>query len=280
VVIIGAARSGTNILRDTLVRLPGHGTWPCDEINLIWRHGNTREPTDELPPALATPSVQRSVRGAFDAIAAHRHLRTVVEKTCANSLRVAFVDRIVPTARYVFIVRDGRDVVASAMRRWSAPLDLRYTLRKARYAPLDDVPRYAAGFIANRLHARRSPEARVASWGPRFEGMDAMLRTSSLAEVCATQWARSVQHAARDLESIGSDRVVRVRYEDLTADPASEIDRIAAFLGVEPDDEVYAGAASITAASVGNWQRSLGEAEKRAIAPIVEPVMERNDLGR
>ena len=40
VVIIGAPRSGTNMLRDVLTSLPGFATWPCDEINLIWRHGN------------------------------------------------------------------------------------------------------------------------------------------------------------------------------------------------------------------------------------------------
>ena len=35
VVIIGAPRSGTNMLRDVLCDWPGVVTWPCDEINLI-----------------------------------------------------------------------------------------------------------------------------------------------------------------------------------------------------------------------------------------------------
>ena len=42
--IIGAARSGTNMLRDVLTSLDGVDTWPCDEINYIWRHGNIRWP--------------------------------------------------------------------------------------------------------------------------------------------------------------------------------------------------------------------------------------------
>ncbi len=54
----------------------------------------------------------------------------VVEKTCANSLRVPFVDRVVPEARYVFIRRDGLDAVGSAMARWKAPLDIPYLARK------------------------------------------------------------------------------------------------------------------------------------------------------
>ena len=38
----------------------------------------------------------------------------MVEKTCANTLRLPFVDKVLPEARYLHIVRDGVDVVASA----------------------------------------------------------------------------------------------------------------------------------------------------------------------
>jgi len=55
IIIIGAARSGTNILRDTLTQLPSITTWSCDEINYIWRHGNINYPSDEFPVELATP---------------------------------------------------------------------------------------------------------------------------------------------------------------------------------------------------------------------------------
>ena len=36
VIIIGAPRSGTNMLRDILTNFEGIETWPCDEINYIW----------------------------------------------------------------------------------------------------------------------------------------------------------------------------------------------------------------------------------------------------
>src|SRR5688572_28928438 len=96
VIIIGAARTGTNMLRDILTQLPGIGTWPCDEINYIWRHRNVREPTDEFGPELATPDVQSFIRQKFDQLARKRSLSHLVEKTCANALRVEFVNRIFP----------------------------------------------------------------------------------------------------------------------------------------------------------------------------------------
>ncbi|HUT60609.1 MAG TPA: sulfotransferase, partial [Phycisphaerae bacterium] len=120
IIIIGAGRSGTNMLRDMLTAFPGVGTWPCDEINYIWRHGNARYATDEFPPELARPRVRAYIRRAFDRLAARRGLSHVVEKTCANSLRVQFVRAVVPEARFIHIVRDGRDVAVSAVQRWTA----------------------------------------------------------------------------------------------------------------------------------------------------------------
>src|SRR6185503_1405135 len=108
-IIIGAPRSGTNMLRDLTCTLPGCGTWPCDEINFIWRHGNVGYPSDAIPPRLATARVRSFIRSRFAKIARQRGLTTVVEKTCANSLRVPFVDSVVPEARYIFLVRNGVD---------------------------------------------------------------------------------------------------------------------------------------------------------------------------
>ena len=96
IIIIGAARSGTNMLRDVLTRLPGFVTWPCDEIPFIWRHGNVRHPSDVLPAESAGPDIRAYIRGKFEEFGRAHALSTVVEKTCSNSLRVPFVDRVLP----------------------------------------------------------------------------------------------------------------------------------------------------------------------------------------
>lgn len=151
VIIIGAPRSGTNMLRNMLIKLPGAGTWQCDEINYIWRHGNCRYPSDELEPEMATKKVKHYIRGHFNKIAQSQKLDMVIEKTCANSLRVNFVDQIFPDAKYIFIVRDGIDVVGSAMQRWKANLDISYVLQKVKYVPIADFPYYGRIYLVNRL---------------------------------------------------------------------------------------------------------------------------------
>ncbi|MCB2222662.1 MAG: sulfotransferase [Actinobacteria bacterium] len=276
VVIVGAPRSGTNMLRDLLTAFPGHGTWPCDEINPIWRHGNTTHPSDAFGPDMATPEVAAFIRGRFDSLARRRGLDTVVEKTCATSLRVPFVDRVLPEARYVFIVRDGYDAAPSARKRWHARAEPRYLLAKARWVPLSDLPRYAWRFLRNRWHKLTSGQQRLAWWGPTLDGMQDVLASHTIDEVCALQWKACVESSLDAFESIDPARVHRLRYEDVVADPAGTVAGLAAFLGVEaPDLSGHPAFDGISPRSVGKGRADLGPDGLALLAPIVAPTMER-----
>jgi hypothetical protein len=273
-IVIGAPRSGTNMLRDLVCTLPGCGTWPCDEINFIWRHGNRGHPSDALSAELATAKVQRFIRSRFGAVAQAYGLSTVVEKTCANSLRVPFVDRVVPDAKYLFIVRNGFDAVASAMVRWRAGLDLPYTLRKARFVPWGDVPGYAATFAANRVFRMFSRERRIAQWGPRLEGMSELLSQHALDEVCAMQWRSCVEAAEQALAGIGSKRVLSVRYESVVSDPCAVLRQVVAFLGI-PDWSPPSGYEWVSPRRVGVGGSSLVEPVRTRVARIIGPTLAR-----
>ena len=122
VVSVGAPRSGPNMRRGVLTTLPGVVTWPCDEINDIWRHGNVRYPSDELTREMARLEVVRYIRRQFDSVARRYRAPTVLEQTCANALRVSFFEAVGPEARYLFIRREGVDAVGSALKRWNAAL--------------------------------------------------------------------------------------------------------------------------------------------------------------
>lgn len=277
VVIIGAPRSGTNILRDVLTRVDGVETWPCDEINYIWRHGNRAFPTDEFTPEMATPGVRRYIERAFDTEAGRRDARWLVEKTCANSLRVGFVDRVVPTARYLFIVRDGRDVVASALKRWKAPLEPRYIARKARYVPAGDLPFYAFGYLRNRVHRLVRPDRGLAVWGPRFEGMEAYRAGGSLARLCAAQWARCVDAADARFAAMDPGRVHRIRYEEFVTAPAAVMERVAAFLDLPVAPAAWpALAGDVFTGSVGKGRLELDAEELRGVDEIIAPTLARH----
>lgn len=274
VVIIGAPRSGTNMLRDAISALPRFATWPCDEINLIWRHGNVHEPSDEFTRAHARPEIRAFIRRAFDRIGRRQRAASIVEKTCANSLRVDFVDAVLPDARFVYIVRDGRDASISAARRWRGGIDFAYTLRKARYVPPSDLPLYLRGFLSNRVHRLASKERRLGSWGPRFRDIDVALKELSLLEVCALQWKRCVDLSDVQLSKIQSERVYRLSYERFVQDPAEQLQQMIVALGeTARSDEISAAVTGVTEANAGKWKTETSAEESVTLeALLAEPL--------
>lgn len=272
VVILGAARSGTNMLRDALVDLPSFGTWPCDELPYVWRYGNRDRPTDEFERSDATPPVRRYIRREFARLARRQRVRYVVEKTCANTLRSGFVDAVLPEARFVVLVRDGRDVTLSAAKRWTAPLDVRYAARKARYIPGRDLAPYLWRAVRNRLHQRLDPDRRLSAWGPRIDGLPA---TAPLDERCARQWRRCVERTARGLAGVDQRRVLRVEYERLVADPPGEFTAIVRWLRAPVDErDCFAAAGPIRGNSVGRWRSELDADALCRLEPILRPSLE------
>lgn len=270
-IIVGAPRSGTNILRDLVSDLPGFATWPCDEINYIWRYKNAGHPTDELQPGHAREAVKRYVKRKFRQIASATNCETVVEKTCANCLRIPFVNEVVPDARYLCITRDGVDAAVSAYRRWSAPLELQYIYQKARYVPLADMPYYASRYLANRVYRLVSKERRLASWGPVFEGMKDALQDRSLVEVCGMQWQACVAKSMEDLKKIAPQRVHYLRYEELVTKDPGVLNELSLFLGSDAEALRNSSVlATINDRSIGKGAASVSSNDLGKLRAIVD----------
>ena len=266
VVIIGAGRSGTNMLRDILTRQIGYATWPCDEINYIWRHHNRDHPTDQFTTAMATDRVKHYIRNHFDKLASRLQAETVVEKTCANSLRVGFVNAVLPDARFIHIIRDGRDVAFSATQRWRAKLDPGYIYQKAKYVPPTDIIHYGAQYVGNRLKRLMSREGRLSVWGPRFEGMDQVFSEYPTAVACAIQWRVCVETARKQLRDIDPDRQITLRYEDFTRDPKAGMAQVAKFVGMSVDrDQLERSIDAVSTRSVGQGLAKLEPSQLDAI---------------
>lgn len=275
-VIIGAPRSGTNMLRDVLTSLEGIETWPCDEINYIWRHGNIRHPSDEISADLATAKVRKYIRDHFDSIIKKTGAEAVVEKTCANSLRVPFVDQVVPEAKYLFIYRDGIDATGSARLRWTAKMDVAYILEKVRFVPKVDLPYYAFRYLWARLYRFFSKEKRLAFWGPALYNMQDILQKHSLDEVCALQWQRCVEQSEKAFSTMPDAKVLRIRYEDFVQSPKDELKRILDFMGRQVSEEILASTVSgVSSKSLGKGRQSLGEEKVRQLEELVGDTLKR-----
>lgn len=276
IIIIGAPRSGTNMLRDVLTSLDNVATWPCDEINAIWRHGNLRFPSDEIPIEKITPNIKSYIQNSFKQIRKKYEAEYIVEKTCANSLRIPFVDSIIPDAKYVFIYRDGIDTIGSAAERWTASSDFTYLIKKIKFVPKMDLPYYGVRYCWARIYRFFSTEKRLAYWGPVLDEMQSILQRHTLNEVCALQWKRCVDKSEEAFASMPANKLVRVRYEDFVQKPLEELDRILNFIGLDvPSHLVQRAVKGVSDRSVGKGRKILGVQEVKKLEMLIADTMKR-----
>ncbi|GHA59077.1 hypothetical protein GCM10008927_25960 [Amylibacter ulvae] len=216
IILIGAARSGTKFLRDVLRVADGHGAVPYD-VNYVWRYGFEQHPHDLLPVDELSQKQTVFIQKTLRSLASLNMDDVLIEKTVSNTLRVPFVDAVYPNARYVHLIRDGRDVTESAMRQWLAPPNWSALFTKLRGMPFSNLGYvfwFAKNFISGMLKGQKGGNV----WGPRFDGIDDLVGQKSLAYICAMQWRKSVEQATQDLANIPAERVFEIRYEDLVKD--------------------------------------------------------------
>jgi len=266
-VIISAARSGTKLLRRALASHPEVGAVPYD-VNYLWRLGNESVPHDELDSPLP-PQAKKVVGRELD-----RHggsNAVVIEKTVSNCLRVPAVADALDDPLFVFLVRDGFDVTESAARQWLAPVDWKYTARKALAYPWLTAPEYALRHLRSMV-SRRDPGA-VATWGPRYDGIEADRKNNTLVRTCAQQWATCNVRAIEGFDAIDVSPLV-VRYRDLVADPVACATRIYEFVGVRA---IATSVEDIHVTDVGKGRRSLDADTISNIEPVLVPAQEALD---
>jgi LPS sulfotransferase NodH len=110
--LLGCARSGTSIFAEAVAAHPE--VKYIFEPHEIWEQaGHGENESHRLTAAHATPEICTRLRGWFGE---RRGAATLVlDKTPRNTLRVPFLRAVFPEAKFIHLVRDGRDVACSLM---------------------------------------------------------------------------------------------------------------------------------------------------------------------
>ena len=255
--IIGAPRSGTNALRDSLTRLPGFYTWPCDEINFIFRHGHALNNHDVLSASDVHSRDLRYIHSCFrqfsskvsHSTSTHSPMRdfTIVEKTCANCLRLPYLYQIFPNARFIFLTRNPYDAVLSTIARYkSKHINFKYLFSKLQYVPLSDLPLYSLTFFCSRFRRLIHPDLALSTWGPRFPNYDRARSLLPLQAFCFLQWWYCNESASSFFEKhdLPHTQFQRMKYEDFASAPVDTLSSVLSGLGYEVDESLISEATS------------------------------------
>jgi hypothetical protein len=283
VFIVGSPRSGTTILGDILDRHNRIAQWY--EPYFVWDHYFRHHLHDQRSEQDATTRVVKQVRRDFTRYLRRSGADLLVDKSPRNSLKIPFIRKIFPEARFIHILRDGRDVTLSIHKEWLRRMAIvkdpsrrrHFNYRKAhavlrswlaRQPFLSDKIRAfwfeTHGHIIDKSkHLNRIRWNGAVGWGPRFKGWEHIYNERAILEFNAHQWLKCVEAIHHSWNSIPPEKRLEIRYEDMVDGGDDAIPGIIDFLGFKTTTGFLSSLPSLKKGNYNKWQRefSIGQIE-------------------
>lgn len=252
VFIVSPPRSGSTMLFETLSQSPdvytiGGESHRIIEVEIADGALGTIErgyESNRLDAMDATPEIADELKARYQAAVFDRDGKRpagpirLLEKTPKNALRVPFLARLFPDARFVYLYRDPREVLASMLEAWES----------GRFVTYPELPGWSG-----------MPWSMVLVPGWRN------LIGKPLPEIVAVQWQVTTRLLLGDLELLPQQQRVAVNYGDFVSDPEATIGRLCADLGLRWDRSLAAPLPSarytVSAPRPGKWrmrEREIG----------------------
>ncbi|UPY34878.1 sulfotransferase [Sediminicoccus sp. KRV36] len=169
----------------------------------------------------------------------------------ARRLREAF-----PTARFVHILRDGRDTALSISRHHG----FRMVLAAAQMTEILGVDPYES---ADRGDEADLPDALLPYLPERFDAEFFRADATPL-PLCGLYWSGEVRSGLAELAGLGPDQLLTLRYEEILEQPVAALDRFFRFIMKGDHGLDLEACAAMIRRPRADW-RSLPEAEAAAL---------------
>ncbi len=251
--IVSPPRSGSTLLFETLASAPGIFTIGDESHELIEGiatldpaqrdFDSNRLRADDASEAVTTQLRQRFLAQLHDR---DQHGTTpgtavrMLEKTPKNALRIPFLHKVFPDARFIYLHRDPRQVLGSMLDGWKSG-DFRM------YPTLPGWQGPAWSFLL------------VPGWRE--------LIGKPVEDIVAAQWARTTQILLDDLDALPRDRWIGIDHERFVHDPQGEITALCQWTGLGWDRALGAtlplSRYTLTPPAPDKWRRHADVIEPR-----------------
>jgi hypothetical protein len=265
VFVVGCSRSGTTITYETLAAAPQFLKFGW-EIPQFWNglYGplNNGWHSEAAGAEQARPEHRDAAFRYF-----YQRLGTgwVLDKTCINTLRIPYLYKLFPQAKFVFIQRDGRDNISSMMDGWRmGRVDGRFELSQF-FGPFPEPVSINNGEFKE--------------WAFFLAPGWQQYNHSSLEEVCAFQWMSANRMALEAKALVPAEQWIHLRYEDIFERPVEMYQEAFDRIGIPFTAELRQRCANLQPTSEvkgkpkkQKWKEHNPDAITR-ILPTIRPLM-------
>ena len=224
---------GSLNLPNTFETHEGHSIW-----NRVFRDSSDHHATEEAATSIHRAYLRDVVRWHL----AYHDRPRLVWKTPRNVFRLRFLRAVFPSLKVVHLIRDGRAVAASILKR-----------RRHDLGRLDEW------------------------WGARPPGWQSMLEAPPIKQAAWT-WLQSLEHAREGTARLPNEQSLELRYESLTAEPARTLRTL--FAWAELDAEAFftadrAAQLDQIRPAQPTWTSQLDEEQKALLDDTLRPALRR-----
>ncbi len=234
--LLGNVRSGTTMMWAYFDLHPDVKSWY--EPRTVWVYADPCRKHDRFDADDATPRVTRYIRNRFLRYQKSHSGRRVMEKTPSNLVRIPYVQKIFPEAKYLYMVRNPLSYLSSSEIKWRKAITLKHMAERLWESPTSQLPYYGARLFLDHFRKKVLRKKHVSVWGIRYEGIYNDIKTMEVEQVIAKQWAYASRQAAEDLKQVDPSKVLYMRYEDFVADPGQKFATICRHFDLPVNEDV------------------------------------------
>jgi len=286
--IIGSPRSGTTVMGEILNNHHRISQWY--EPYFIWDHFFRENKHDEREKNDLLPKAKRQITRDFLRYKKKCRTDLIIDKSPRNSLKIPFILEIFPSAKFIHILRDGRDVTLSINKEWikrrkvtgSGTPAGQFNYLQALSVLKDWLNRQpftedkirslwfeTRGHISKEKHLNRKRWNGDVGWGPRFEGWDKVYQSHSLLQFNALQWLKCIKSIEKNWNEIPEKNKIRIRYENFLSAPEATISEVLEFLKVEQHEDFFSNFPRIKKNNKNKWCKYFDKAQAIEIQSII-----------
>jgi hypothetical protein len=256
------------------------------ENRFIWNMGQIEKRVDWRDPAEATSAVRDAIRRALVVMAPTGGI--LIDKTPGNALRLDFVRNVLPRAKIVNVIRDGRASLTSRMRMWGDEgANVQFRSKMSRLAqewnhargmmqrgslPRNRVPAFAGDSLRILLGSMLG-QPRLA--GERVAGLREIVKVHGFEIARAVQWRETVMASTMAGRLMSDDLYFEFRYEDLVRHPNKMAIQLASFLELDtPGPVITALTRKADPYRAEAWRGDFSSERLARLEPVLRPTLD------